>query len=69
METLILEVSETEKALFLELANRLKTKYELVRNFSNEEEDLGLYNAILNGKKEGRMSDAEQTVFLEKVGL
>jgi hypothetical protein len=69
METLILEVSETEKTLFLELANRLKTKYELVRNFSNEEEDLSLYNAILNGKKEGRMSDAEQTAFLEKVGL
>lgn len=68
METLILEVSETEKILFLELATRLKTKYELVKNFNQLEEDRGLYNAILFGKKEGRMSENEQTAFLEKIG-
>ncbi len=69
METLILEVSETEKTLFLELAAQLKTKYELVKNFNQLEEDQGLYNAILIGKKEGQMTENEQSEFLEKIGL
>jgi hypothetical protein len=69
MEILILEVSESEKTLFLELATRLKTKYELVKNLSQNEEDKSLFEAIRIVKEEGRMSESEQAKFLEKLGL
>lgn len=69
METLVIEVSESQKNIFIDLAKKLNTKYELLSPLTHSEEDLALFNAMKNGAKEGRMSEQEQNQFLAKIGL
>lgn len=69
METLVIEVSESQKNIFIDLAKKLNTKYELLSPLTQSEEDLALFNAMKNGAKEGRMSEQEQNQFLAKIGL
>lgn len=69
METLVIEVSESQKYIFIDLAKKLNTKYELLSPLTQSEEDMALFNAMKKGAKEGRMSQQEQNQFLTKIGL
>jgi hypothetical protein len=65
MTTIVLEIKDKDKSLFMDLAKRLEAKIDIV---TDELEDLGLSNAMLEGQKTGRMTDQESTLFLESLG-
>jgi hypothetical protein len=65
MTTIVLEIKDKDKSLFMDLAKRLEAKIDIV---TDELEDLGLSNTMLEGQKTGRMTDQESTLFLESLG-
>ena len=69
METLILEVNESDKNVFIELAKKLKTKYEVINQLNQVEEEEAIYLSIKEGQKEGIMNETEKASFLRKIGL
>ena len=69
METLILEVNESDKNVFIELAKKLKTKYEVINQLNQVEEEEAIYLSIKEGQKEGIMNETEKASFLGKIGL
>lgn len=69
MKTLLLEVREEDENLFVELAKRLKVKFDYIPNLTSTQEDAGLVNAMKEGRNEGRMSTKEQDAFLNELGL
>jgi hypothetical protein len=68
MEKLILEVNESQKLAFIQMAKLLNIPYQTESFSSEKKEDLALLQAMEEGKKEGRATDQELTAFLDQLG-
>ncbi|WP_232325985.1 hypothetical protein [Spirosoma montaniterrae] len=59
---LVIDVDRQYKKLFMEVAKVAKAKVQVEEHYLTEdEEDKALFHLMEEGKKEGKLSDAEQT--------